>query len=223
MEKFKDKIETLRKEILLWYRRNGRNFPWRKSGRNVYEITVAEILLQHTRAEKVAEIYEHFLKEFPTPEKLREASYEKVKKIISPLGLHRRRAKLLLEIGEVLANDDGILCGEKLSSISGIGIYISNAVMLFGYGLRKAVVDTNIKRLYSRYFGLSVGKDVRRDRDIWVFAEKVLPKNGYKEFTWGVIDLSATICKKEKPLCNLCPLKKDCNYYAQIKKYTRYR
>ena len=44
--------ETLRRRLLTWYRRSGRDLPWRRT-RDPYRIWISEVMLQQTRVAAV--------------------------------------------------------------------------------------------------------------------------------------------------------------------------
>ena len=54
-----------RRRLLTWYRRNGRDLPWR-STRDPYRILVSEVMLQQTQVDRVAPKFVSFMAAFPT-------------------------------------------------------------------------------------------------------------------------------------------------------------
>lgn len=208
------KIIIFRKLIFKWSKENFRNFPWRKQGISKYDILIAEIMLQKTKAENVVYIYKKFLEKYPTPSKLSKARQKSIEKLIKPLGLYRNRSQNLLILGKAIVPPNDIPHSyANLSVLPGIGPYITNAFLISAYDQSLPVVDTNIRRLYERIFSIKSKVDPRRDRDIWMFAKKILPKKNCRSFTWGLLDFSALVCKKRKPNCHVCPLQTICNFY----------
>jgi len=207
-----EKIAKFRRKIFEWFKHNKRNFPWRDGKRSAYEILVAEILLQKTKAENIVDVYLDFVKRFPNPEKLSKAKFSELERLLKPLGLYRNRSRNLIKLGKELVKTKG---KGDLKELPGVGPYIANAFLLTVFNKRLPVVDTNVRRLYERVFSVKSKPDPRRDKSIWGFAERVLPKKRYREFTWGILDFSAIICKKKNPKCNLCPLKSICDYYEK--------
>ncbi len=210
-------------ELLSWFGKNRRDFPWRKT-KDPYKILIAEVMLQRTRADQVKKIYRDFLKEFPTIKSLYLASPERVKRYFSKLGLGWRAEKTIA-LAKVLVEKYGgkIPCNKKeLLSIPSIGEYISSAILSFAYNKPVAVVDSNVIRVLSRYFGISPRGEGRRDPAIHRLASDLVPPDRHREFNWAVIDLAATICTPRNPRCGNCPLSQFCFFARRMKTQEKY-
>jgi A/G-specific adenine glycosylase len=208
--------------LLRWYKSNKRIFLWREPSRSPYEILIAEVMLQKTRAENIVEVYSNFLKKFPNENSLSNARVNEIEQTINILGLSKIRAKNLSSIAHIVVERGGIPGKvEDLMSFPGIGPYIANAILLSAFNERRAVVDTNICRIYSRVFSFESQKDPRKDKRIWIFSEKMLPKRDYRDFTWALMDFCAIICKPKKPLCFKCPIVGICDYAAKASFYIK--
>lgn len=209
------KIKEFRKRLFEWYANNRRTFPWRDRKASPYEILIAEIMLQKTRAENIVKTYQHFIEKYPNPKTLSQTNVSELMELIKPLGLYRLRSKRLHEMGKAFVRMGKIPSDSKgLESLLGIGPYILNAFLLAAFNKRLPVVDTNIRRVYERVFSVKSKRDPRRDKFIWEFAEKILPEKDYREFTWALLDFSALVCTKKSPKCPVCPVSKICDFYA---------
>lgn len=197
--------------LLSWYQQNGRSFPWRKT-EDPYQILVAELMLQRTKASQVVPVYLEFIKEFPDVISLSKASPERIREYFSKLGLEWRAEKVL-GLAKILVEKYGgkIPCNKReLLSLPGIGEYISAAVLSFACDIPVAVVDSNVVRVLSRYFGIKPKGEGRRDRRIIDLASKILPKSLHQEYNFAIIDFAAIICTPRKPKCIRCPLREKC-------------
>jgi len=210
---------TFQNRILNWYNENGRkNLPWRRNP-NPYRVLVAEILLRKTRVEQVKPIFMEIMSQYPDLKSLAKANQSELERIISPIGL-KSRAKSLIDIANQIVT---IYNGEipknpnKLRSLSSIGPYISNAILLFGYGKRRALVDGNISRIYSRVFKKKRMRDPTRNVEMWRFAQKMLPKKRFVEYNAALLDFGAYICTFKKPSCERCFLNDLCQHFNQKK------
>lgn len=215
-------IEYMRREIIKWYEKKGRKqLYWRKHT-DPYTILIAEILLKRTRAETVAPYIVRFLEEYPSPEALAKAPLSKIEERLKPLGLYRQRAQHLKKLAEILVtryNGKVPARYEDLIKLPGIGEYTANAVLCFAYGESVPIVDTNIVRIITRFFGVRPSRgEARRSPKIWNIARKLTPPHGdeAKKFWWGMIDLAALVCTPRNPKCTLCPLKERCHYYTKL-------
>ena len=198
--------------LMRWWRATGpRDYPWRRAD-SLYEVLVAEILLQRTRRDKVVEVYHRFLERFPTPEVLAGASDSEVEEVIKPLGL-AKRAPYLKRLGAALTR---IRDSRKtrLERLPGVGPYVASAARLILGIDTRLKADSSIARVLSRYFGL--GTEKRPGDTPWVneVLNRCAPKDlqGRKEYFLAIVDLAWEVCTPRNPRCDLCPLKLRCSY-----------
>jgi len=148
-------IKPFRRPLLRWYDRHARRFSWRET-HDPYQILLAEVLLQRTQAPQVEANYAGVLAALPTPEALGRAQLAQVREALKPLGL-AKRAPTLWEMGSHLSDRFAgrvPLAVADLMSLPGVGRYIASATACFAGGVRIPVVDTNVIRIMSRYFGI---------------------------------------------------------------------
>lgn len=108
-------------------------------------------------------------------------------------------------------------CKEELMLLPSVGEYVAEAVRVFAFGKRGTVIDTNVVRVISRYFGLEAAGELRRNpklRDICNMLSSCIDEPEIKNFNWALLDFGAVICKP-RPLCNQCPLSKKCIYFKR--------
>lgn len=204
-------MDSIKNELLKWYELEGRTFPWRNKNRTTYQILIAEILLQKTRAEKLIGVYENFINKYPTPKELSGAKAQEIKKIIKPLGLQNKKSKDLKEMAKRLLSEfDGEVPSsvKNMKKLPRVSDYVANAVQIFRRGEILPLLDVNTRRVFSRVFSLSGDKEVEKK------LEKEAPKGRIKDFYYAIIDLGGNICTKKNPSCSMCPLSSDCNYIA---------
>jgi A/G-specific adenine glycosylase len=205
----------------IWFRKYGRPLPWRKRDTAAFGILVAEVLLRQTRAEMVAEIWPSLVSAYPDSASLGGADPNKLESQIACLGLGRQRAGALIQLGRALVSQfKGFVPRnvDQLEQLPHIGLYSARAVACFAFGQRVPVVDVNVMRVLSRLKGLALASDIRRAKHIWRVATKILPPRRVKHHNYGLLDFAAAICHSRNPLCNLCPLAKDCFYFRTDQK-----
>jgi len=201
--------------LLSWFSKNGRHFSWRKAKVSPYEILIAELLLQRTRAERVEPVFKSFIKKFPNPRTIVKVTALEIGGVIKNLGFQKRRLKNITGIARQLVKEyDGKIPEDKeeLIKLTGVGEYTANSVLCFAFSRQVPVVDTNVSRILSRVFSLKIRGDPRLDKDLWVIARELLPIGQAKRFNWAMIDLGALICKPKSPLCYKCPIVMACDY-----------
>lgn len=188
-----------------------RDFPWRAPG-DEWRQVVTEVLLQRTKAEAVAAIYNDFFFKFQSPEQLGNASVKEVEEAIYTLGL-AWRAKYLKALGEELATRERVPeTTTELKKLSGVGPYVAGAVQVLHRNRHEIFVDANVVRLLGRYFGFEWNGETRRKK--WflalvtqLFAHDFEPRL----FGYALLDFTREICGR-KPLCEVCPLADKCFY-----------
>src|SRR4030095_3642669 len=124
--------QWFRRRILAWYRRHGRDLPWRQT-RDPYRILVSEIMLQQTQVDRVLPKYQEWLDRYPSLEALAAAPEADVVKTWYPLGYKIRPRRLQAIARESVEKYNGQLPGDEdtLRSFKGIGAYTAGAVMSF--------------------------------------------------------------------------------------------
>lgn len=208
-------ITFFQEKILEWYRNNGREFPWRANDITSYELVIAEILLQRTRAETVADRFSQFTNTFPSWGKINETSREKLESALKPFGLYRQKAKRLKALSNFMVNSGEQLPSnrEKLEEIPLIGQYIASAILVYIKDKKAPLLDVNMARVLERYFEPRVKADIRYDEKLQGYAHSIIDHPSCKLINWAVLDLGSTICTKNNPSCERCPLSQQCNYY----------
>lgn len=201
-------LSRFRAELLRWFENHGRKFPWRKATASKYELIIAEVLLQRTRAETVATFFPRFVREFPSWKKLGTASIAQLEDYLRPIGLWRRRAISIQALAREMVKGNGRFPTERadIEALPGVGQYIANAVLLFCHGIPQPLLDANMARVLERVFGPRKLADIRYDPYLQELAKKVVDREDAARINWAILDLAATICLPKKPRCNECPL-----------------
>ncbi|KAB2894355.1 MAG: A/G-specific adenine glycosylase [Bacteroidetes bacterium] len=207
----------IRALALAWYRKSGRDFPWRAANASVYTVFVSEFMLQQTQATRVASLLPIFLRRFPGIRELAGATNAKVIRAWQGLG-YNGRALRLRDAAAIIARDYRSEIPDDagvLRTLPGIGDYTSNAIACFGYGKRTVVIDVNIRRVYSRLLQPMPHCGVlATNSQVSKFAESIIPRQNPEEWHQAVMDLGATVCMAKKTLCSLCPLSSVCPSYG---------
>jgi A/G-specific adenine glycosylase len=201
-----------RRRLLDWYRRNGRDLPWRLT-RDPYSILVSEIMLQQTQVDRVLPKYHEWLDKYPTLQALASAPEADVSATWRPLGYNVRPRRLHAIARESVERYGGELPGDEatLRSFKGIGEYTAGAVMSFAFGQRAAILDTNVARVLFRIFvGHGDPKAHAMRRHLWAVSRTMLPIRHVFDFNQALMDFGATLCTARKPKCPVCPMRSAC-------------
>lgn len=186
--------------------------PW-KGEKDPYKIWLSEIILQQTRVEQGWAYYEKFVKTFPTIQDLAKAKDEKVYKLWEGLGYYNRCKNLIYTARQIVAENNGIFPSDypSLLALKGIGPYTAAAIASFAYNLPYAVVDGNVFRVFSRFYGIEIPIDSKEGIDTFnKVADQNLSKLNAGIYNQALMDFGATICKPMAPSCSSCIMQKKC-------------
>lgn len=195
--------------LVRWYEANQRKLPWRES-KNPYFIWISEVMLQQTTVAAVVPYFERFITRFPTLDSLADASIEDVLEMWSGLGYYSR-ARNLHKSAKALRLGPFPTTYQKLIEFPGLGPYTARAVTSIAFGDRVGVVDGNVIRALSRRWGLSLEFWKTKEKDkLQLIADNLAQYADPSMVNQGLMELGATVCSKEKPVCGLCPWRSQC-------------
>jgi A/G-specific adenine glycosylase len=215
-------VAQVHTSLLEWYAQEQRDLPWRTTD-DPYAILVSEIMLQQTQVDRVLPKYHQFLSAFPTLADLAAAPTADVIAVWVPLGYNRRAVSLQSIARQVMADFDGRIPDtiDALLTLKGIGRYTAGAVACFAYHKQVATVDTNIRRVLHRVFlGIEHPEPKANDAQMLTLAEQVLPDEQAYNWNQALMDMGATVCSSNNPLCGTCPLQQTCQAYAEMSQYS---
>ena len=200
-----------RKRLLGWFRRHGRDLPWRRT-RDPYHIVVSEFMLQQTQVSRVEQYYDRFLAEYPTIQDLARATPARVREAWQGLGYYRRAINLQRLAETVVREQGGIMPEgvEDLRRLPGVGRYTAGAVASFAFEQAEPAVDTNVERVIRRAF-LSPRSRAKGQR-IWSLARALVPRAGRSAwaFNQAIMELGAVVCTARIAKCGECPVRSAC-------------
>ena len=209
-----------RARLLTWYRRHGRDLPWRRTD-DPYHILVSEIMLQQTQVDRVMPKYHEWLEKYPTLHALAAAPEHDVTRTWYPLGYNIRPKRLQSIAREAVASYGGTLPAdeETLLSFKGIGRYTAGAIRSFAFRERAAILDTNVARVLFRVFlGKGDPKSHAMKRHLWSVSEALVPHRHVYDFNQALMDFGATVCTARNPKCLVCPMKRGCTWWKRAQR-----
>ncbi|PWT87049.1 MAG: A/G-specific adenine glycosylase [Acidobacteria bacterium] len=205
-------IRAFQRYLLHWFRRNGRDLPWRKT-RDPYAILVSEFMLQQTQVATAIPYYKKWLRRFPDFAALARASQNNVLHAWQGLGYYNR-ARNLHATAKIVKNQHGGIFPRDIAAIrglSGVGRYTANAVATFAFDQSVPIVEANSARVLARLFDIRAPIDSAIGREkLWEQAAQLVPKRRAAPFNSALVDLGALVCLPDGPKCDICPVKKFC-------------
>ncbi|APY10691.1 A/G-specific adenine glycosylase [Seonamhaeicola sp. S2-3] len=200
------------KSLISWYSNNKRELPWRQT-KNPYSIWLSEIILQQTQVKQGLPYYYAFLKAFPTIFHLAKANESEVLKLWQGLGYYSR-ARNLHATAKYVANE---LHGEfpnnykALLKLKGVGDYTASAIASICFNEPTAVVDGNVYRVLSRYFGIETPINSSKGaKEFKGLAQELIDRKDPATFNQAIMEFGAVQCKPQNPDCSICPLNNSC-------------
>ena len=205
--------------LLQWFRKNGRELPWRGT-QDPYAIWLSEIILQQTRIEQGRPYWERFMHRWPTVEALAAASEDEVLREWQGLGYYSRARNLHAAAKQVVALGGFPTTLEDIKALKGVGDYTAAAIGSFAFGLPAAVVDGNVYRVLSRHFGIDSPINSTEGKKVFaVLAQNLLPEDTSPStlhpspsslYNQALMDFGAMQCTPTSPRCGDCPLVESC-------------
>ena len=192
-----------------WYAENHRELPWRNT-RDPYRIWISEIILQQTRVAQGYDYFLRFMERFPDVVSLSQASEDEVLLLWQGLGYYSR-ARNLHKASKVIAANGGFLADyDFIRQLPGVGDYTASAIASFAFNLPHAVLDGNVFRVLSRYFGVDEAIDSTAGKKLFrAMADDMLDTSRPALYNQAIMDFGALVCSPH-PHCQTCPLVESC-------------
>jgi len=195
------------------FNRNKRTYPWRET-RDPFKVLIAEMMLRRTKADQVKQVYERLFTEYPDVEAMANAEDKKLEQIVYPLGLKWRTPAFGLVAREIREKYHCKIpeLREELTALPGVGEYVAGAVLSIAYDKKEWIVDSNIVRLFRRYFGIKTSKEGRRDKHVIRIAKIYASGRSPRKANLAILDFTALVCTPRKPKFEKCTLTTRCHY-----------
>jgi len=206
---------TFTQNLNLWYSENKRFLPWRES-KNPYRVWLSEIILQQTKIVQGMPYFNRFVEAYPTVKDLANANQQEVLKLWEGLGYYSR-ARNLHETAKFISEDLGAVFPNNYSDLlklKGVGEYTAAAISSICFNENQAVLDGNVFRVLSRFFGVSTPIDTGLGKkEFRALAQLNLDLNNPGDYNQAIMDFGSEVCKPKQPLCSSCVLNLDCQAF----------
>ena len=199
--------------LLKWFKENGRDLPWRQT-RDPYAIWLSEIILQQTQVKQGWEYWERFMRRWPTVEALAAATEDEVLREWQGLGYYSRARNLHYAAHQIVEMGGFPTTIEEIKQLKGVGDYTAAAIGSIAFNLPAAVVDGNVYRVLSRYFGINTPINTTEGKKAFMtLAQELLPPTEASAFNQAMMDFGATLCTPKGARCSECPLMESCDAF----------
>ena len=199
--------------LLAWYDAHRRVLPWRRPVPDAWQTWVSEVMLQQTRVDVVAAVFDGFIDRYPDPASFARAGDDELLAAWQGLGYYRR-ARLLREgARQVVARHDGRVPADPaaLAELAGVGRYTQGAIASIAFGAVQAAIDGNVERVFARHAALTDEvKQAATQRHLRARVLARIDRRRPGDFNPALMDLGATVCTPRNPACEHCPVAADC-------------
>ncbi|NNK19355.1 MAG: A/G-specific adenine glycosylase [Maribacter sp.] len=199
-------------KILIWYAKNKRTLPWRRT-KDPYRIWLSEIMLQQTRVAQGLPYYLRFTEQFPTVQDLANAPEERILKLWQGLGYYSRARNLHATAKTIVTDYEGKFPDtyKELKKLKGVGDYTASAIASICFDQPEPVVDGNVFRVLSRYYGVGIPINSGKGADYFKkLAREVMDVDNIRDYNQAIMEFGAIQCAPKNPNCGICPLKNGC-------------
>jgi A/G-specific adenine glycosylase len=197
--------------LLRWYRLNARVLPWRESP-SPYKTVVSEFMLQQTQVKTVLPYFARWLDALPDFAALAAAPEARVLKLWEGLGYYSR-ARNLHRLGKILAAQPALpRTPAEWRELPGVGPYTAAAVTSISFNAPAACVDGNVVRILARLTADATPfRDSASAAKVFApLADALLTHESAGDHNQAMMELGATVCIRQKPLCLTCPVRGFC-------------
>ncbi len=209
-----DRIQ-FQKNLLTWFRKNKREFPWRNET-HWYPIFLSEILLQQTQVEQALPYYIKFFDRFPNIQSFSQASEQEVLSLWAGLGYYSR-ARNMLKAAKIIVTDYNAQFPKDFKqalNLPGIGKYSASAILSIAYEMPHAAVDGNVYRVITRLFAMSDDISLTNtQKRIQEISDRLISTITPGDYNEAIMELGAIICRKQNPECTICPIQSFCTAF----------
>lgn len=203
-----------RAALVSWFRREGRDYPWRRT-RNPYAVLVSEVMLQQTQIASVLGrgYFTRWMEQFPDVPTLAAATEAEILKTWEGLGYYSRARNLQRAAQVVVAEHGGKFPDnlEAIAALPGVGRYTAGAVLSFAFNKPAPIVDGNVARVLARLF--KFGQEINTpsgQRVLWSWAAVLLDPKHPRDYNSALMELGQRLCTARHPLCSECPVHAHC-------------
>ena len=204
--------DTFSKTLNIWYLKNKRDLPWRKT-KNPYIIWLSEIILQQTKVSQGTSYFLKLSKKYSNVNSLAMANEDEILKLWQGLGYYSRARNMHKAAIHISEKCEGVFPDNynELLKLNGVGDYTASAIASICFNEPTATVDGNVFRFLSRQFGIYTPiNSTVGFKEFKSLAQLLLDKGNPGNHNQAIMEFGALICKPKNPKCHECPFSESC-------------
>ncbi len=204
-------ISTMEREAI---RRNAPVFTLKLKSKEPFQIMVSAILSARTRDETTIKIVNRLFKKIKKPDDILKLSLNDLENLLYGVGFYRNKAKILKELAKTLVERSNIPNNfNELVKLPGVGRKVANIILAEVFGRDVIAVDTHVHRISNRLGVIKTRSPEETESEL----KKVIPKHLWRRINKAFVGFGQTVCLPKNPLCEECPINKNCQYYKNRK------
>jgi len=196
--------------LIGWFRVHARSLPWREAP-SLYKTVVSEFMLQQTQVKTVLPYFARWLEVLPDFSSLAAADEARVLRLWEGLGYYSR-ARNLHRLAREIVTHGFPRTANAWRELPGVGPYTAAAITSISFSAQSACVDGNVVRILARLTadGTAYRDSATAAKTFMPLAAAILSPGSPGDHNQAMMELGATVCFRQKPLCLTCPVRTFC-------------
>ena len=177
-----------------------------------FSILIGTILSARTKDESTTKVIKVLFSKYKNPKEFANAKIKDVEKIIKSIGFYHVKSKRIIEVAKIIEKKykgkvpDDL---ETLVQLPGVGRKTANCVLVYAFEKPAIPVDIHVHRISNRLGLVSTKNPEETEQELM----KKIQKKYWIDINDTFVMYGQNICKPISPMCNICKIKKNCNYY----------
>ena len=182
-----------------------------------FELLVATVLSAQCTDKRVNIVTDSLFLKYDTPEKMAEATEDKLFEYIKSVSYPRSKSRYLFNISHILRDK---FAGkvpqtlDELTSLPGVGRKTANVVMAFAFGASTLAVDTHVFRVSHRL--RLVPARCTTPLSVEQYLLRHIPKEKIPGAHSQLLLHGRYVCQARKPKCEICKFTQFCPSYKKV-------
>jgi len=184
-----------------------------------FSILIGTILSARTKDESTTKVCKILFSKYKNVKSLANAKVKDVEKIIKSIGFYHVKSKRIIEVAKIIDSQYyGIVPDdlETLVKLPGVGRKTANCVLVYAFEKPAIPVDIHVHRISNRLGLVQTKTPEETEQELM----KKIQKKYWIEINDTFVMYGQNICKPVSPMCEVCKIKKNCEYYKS-KKYLK--
>ena len=176
-----------------------------------FQMLVMTLLSSRTRDSTTIPIVKKMFAKYPDPEHFIKMDLQELEEWLYGIGFYRIKAQHVKNLSKmILERFDGTVPDtlEELTSLPGVGRKTANCVLAYTFKKPAIAVDIHVHRISNRLGWVNTSTPEETEESL----QKIFPKELWINVNRLFVGHGQTICVPLNPKCNICPVRKYCEF-----------